>query len=220
MRPSRLIYVENDPALLGIMVQLLKQHPEIDVVVAVESPDEALMSDQVGRADVALLDLALGVDAMNGIDLGIALRGKNPNIGIVIHSQYSLTHLSRRVPEELRMGWSFLQKSGDMSIDDLVSVLRAAAAGRGINVTPSEDDTELTIDTLTPRQRAVMALASSGLGAPQIAQRLGMSHESVRQDLSKSYKALVPNASEGDDLRTRAILTYLRLVRDQAWEDR
>lgn len=220
MRPSRLIYVENDPALLGIMVQLLKQHPEIEVVVAAESPDEVLTSDQVGRADVALLDLALGVDSMNGIDLGIALREKNPNIGIVIHSQYSLTHLSRRVPEELRMGWSFLQKSGDMSIDDLVSVLRAAAAGRGINVTPSEDDTELTIDALTPRQRAVMALASSGLGAPQIAQRLGMSHESVRQDLSKSYKALVPNASEGDDLRTRAILTYLRLVRDQAWEDR
>lgn len=220
MRPSRLIYVENDPALRGIMMQLLNQHPEIEVVCTASSADEALLSDQIGRADVALIDLALGVDSMNGIDLGIALRERNPDIGIVIHSQYSLTHLSRRVPEELRMGWSFLQKSGDMSIDDLVSVLRAAAAGHGLGNNMLEDDAELSIDALTPRQRAVMALASSGLAAPHIAQRLGMSPESVRQDLSKSYKALVPDASEGDDLRTRAILTYLRLVRDQAWEDR
>ena len=202
------------------MKQLLRQHANIELILTANSANDVLDSEYVARADVALIDLALGVDSMNGIDLGISMRGINPNIGIVIHSQYSLTHLSRRVPEELRMGWSFLEKSGEMSIDDLVAVLRSAARGIGINNSVPDTASELSINLLTPRQRAVMALASSGVSAPHIAQRLGVSHESVRQDLSKSYKALVPDSNPGDDLRTLAILAYLRLVRDQAWEDR
>lgn len=86
MRPSRLIYVESDPALHGIMVQLPNQHPEIEVVLTASSANEALLSDQIARADVAVLDFALGVNSMNEIDLGIALRERNPDIGIVIHS--------------------------------------------------------------------------------------------------------------------------------------
>ena len=68
MRPSRLIYVENDPALRGVMTRLLSAHPDIELLISVESPDEALSSPEVARADVALLDLALGPNVMNGID--------------------------------------------------------------------------------------------------------------------------------------------------------
>ena len=55
MRASRLIYVENDPALRGIMVQLLKQHSEIELLLASPSPTEVLADDRVRRADVALI---------------------------------------------------------------------------------------------------------------------------------------------------------------------
>lgn len=220
MRPTRVIYVENDPALRGIVSKVLDSRTELDLILTAENADAVLNSDAAKAADVALLDLALGLGAMNGIDLGIALRERNPNIGIVIHSQHSLTHLARRVPENLRIGWSFLPKSGDMNMDDLVAVLRTTAQGIATgNTQPELTEREgSALEALTPRQRAVMALASSGLSAPQVAQRLGVSHDSVRQDLSKAYKQLVPNADPGDDLRTRAILTYLQLVRDQEWD--
>lgn len=220
MRPTRVIYVENDPALRGIVSKVLDARTELDLILTAENADAVLESDAAKAADVALLDLALGLGAMNGIDLGIALRERNPNIGIVIHSQHSLTHLARRVPENLRIGWSFLPKSGDMNMDDLVAVLRTTAQGIATgNTQPELTEREgSALEALTPRQRAVMALASSGLSAPQVAQRLGVSHDSVRQDLSKAYKQLVPNADPGDDLRTRAILTYLQLVRDQEWD--
>lgn len=220
MRPSRVIYVENDPALRGIVSKVLAARPELDVILTAENAEGVLNSDSILTADVALLDLALGLGTMNGIDLGIALRERNPNIGIVIHSQHSLTHLARRVPTDLRIGWSFLPKSGDMNIDDLVGVLRSTAQGiatGSLTAEPMEAD-GTALEQLTPRQRAVMALAASGLSAPQVAQRLGVSHDSVRQDLSKAYKQLVPEASEGEDLRTLAILNYLQLVRDQDWD--
>ena len=220
MRPTRVIYVENDPALRGIVSRFLAQRPELEVILTASNGSEVLDSSVVADADVALVDLALGLDQMNGIDLGIALRERNPNIGIVIHSQHTVDHLARRVPEATRIGWSFLPKSGDMDIDDLVSVLRVTARGIAIGNMHEqvEDNNESPLDLLSPRQRAVMALAASGMSAPQVAKRLGVSHDSVRHDLSRAYKHLVPEAEPGDDLRTRAILTYLQAVRDSEWD--
>lgn len=220
MRPTRVIYVENDPALRGIVSRFLAQRPELEVILTASNGSEVLDSSVVADADVALVDLALGMDQMNGIDLGIALRERNPNIGIVIHSQHTVDHLARRVPEATRIGWSFLPKSGDMDIDDLVSVLRVTARGIAIGNMHEqvEDNNESPLDLLSPRQRAVMALAASGMSAPQVAKRLGVSHDSVRHDLSRAYKHLVPEAEPGDDLRTRAILTYLQAVRDSEWD--
>jgi two-component system, NarL family, response regulator DesR len=221
VRPTRAIYVENDPALRGIISTFLAQRPEIDLILTAPNADDVVDSPEALQADVALLDLALGVHEMNGIDLGIALRERNSDIGIVIHSQHPLTHLARRVPKDLRIGWSFMPKTGDMNMDDLVAVMRTTARGIAVGdmTSPAAEDAAGVLEALTPRQRAVMALAATGLSAPQVAARLGISHDSVRQDLSKAYRQLVPDAGPGDDLRTRAILTYLQLVRDQAWDD-
>lgn len=220
MRPTRVIYVENDPALRGIMTRILRERREVELLLSAAHGGEVLASEHIDAADVALIDLALGLDQMNGIDLGLALRERNHNIGIVIHSQHSLDHLARRVPEDARMGWSFLPKSGDMNIEDLVNVLRVTARGittGSFTQDPREGEASPLTD-LTPRQRAVMALAASGLSAPQVAKRLGVSHDIVRHDLSRAYKHLVPDAEPGDDLRTRAILTYLHAVRDSEWD--
>lgn len=218
MRPSRLIYVENDPALRTVMTRLLTATPHIDVLLSVGTPEEALSFVDIKRADVALLDLALGTKAMNGIDLGLSLRERNPNIGIVIFSQYDLAMLGRRVPESQRVGWAFLPKTGDLTTDELVSVLRNTAQGMVHGEFDSEVAVPSVLDELTSRCRAVMALAASGLAAPQIAQRLGVSADSVRQDLSRAYRVLVPDAQTGDDVRTRAVLAYLDLVREAEWD--
>lgn len=220
MRDTRVIYVENDPALRGVITRSLRGAEGIDLLLESGSASEALASSDVVRADVALLDLALGADELNGIDLGLGLRQVNPDIGIVVYSQYSMRNLARRVPEAQRMGWSFIPKTGDMHTEDLVSILRATA--RGI----SHDRAESTVsgavsssllEQLTDRQRAIMALAATGLTAPEISARLGATHDAVRKELSRSYRILVPDA-EGGDLRTLAVLAYLQLVRDSSWD--
>ena len=220
VRDTRVIYVENDPALRGIMTRSLLAADGIDLLLETGSARDALAAPEVARADVALLDLALGVDEPNGIDLGLGLRQRNPDIGIVVYSQYSMRNLARRVPEEQRIGWSFIPKTGDMRTEDLVSVLRATARGishDGTEANTSEDADRSVLDDLSDRQRAIMALAATGLTAPEISVRLGASHDAVRKELSKSYRILVPD-SEGGDMRTKAVLAYLRLVRDSSWE--
>ena len=215
MRPTRVIYVENDPALRGIITQLLDQRPEIEVLLATGIAHEALDQRIAEQADVALLDLALGSSQMNGIDLGLALRSLNDNIGIVIHSQYRLDTVARTVPPEALIGWVTLAKSGELPIEELVQTLRDAARGMTMTEAPSDEVTASPLEDLTIRQRAVMGMAASGVKSTEIARRLRISHDAVRQDLSRAYRVLVPDADpDADDLRTRAVLAYLELTRD------
>jgi DNA-binding NarL/FixJ family response regulator len=225
MRASRVIYVENDPALRGIMTSMLNSSDQLNVILSTSSPTEALQFEPKWPVDVALLDLALGIGEMNGIDLGIALRQRNPNIGIVLHSQYPLEFTIERVPEEARIGWSTLQKSGQMDLDEIVTVLRSTAMG----ISSQQVDTHSTTDTFKPsevnplnelseRQRSIMGLTASGFSPQQVAEQLAVKYDLVRQDLVRAYKILVPEGSAGEDRRTQAVLAYVRLTRDEAWE--
>lgn len=225
MRATRVIYVENDPALRGIMTSMLNRSPDLEVILSTSSPAEALAFEDLGRADVALLDLALGQGEMNGVDLGIALRQRNSNLGIVIHSQYPLDFATERVPESELVGWSTLQKSGQMNTDDLVALLRTTAVGIGQRTHVGASNSESTalprgteLERLSTRQRAIMGLTTSGFSAQQIAEQLSLNYDVVRQDLSRAYRILVPEESEGDDRRTQAVLAYVRLTREELWE--
>lgn len=221
MRPTRVVYVENDPALRGIVASMMDSADELDVIYSTESAADMLAFPGIVQADVALLDLALGQEQMNGVDLGIALRQRNSNIGIVLYSQYPLDFATERVPDEELIGWSTLQKSGNLDINELVTLLRSTAAGigqraavAGAVVTTSADG----LERLSARQRAIMGLTAAGFSAQQIAEKLSLNYEVVRQDLARSYRILVPEDAEGADRRTQAVLAYLRLTRDEQWD--
>ena len=223
MRPTRLIYVENDPSLLGVMSNILRSQPMLDLILASADPLEVLGSECVERADVALLDLALGRDTLTGMDLGMALRNRNPDIGIVIHSQHPMNNVSKQVPEAQRMGWSYLAKSGTLKPGELTDLLRSTALGVShdqmrLDDTEDNDGSELLMK-LTPRQRVIMGLASLGMSAPEIGDHIDLSPESVRKDMSKAYQTLVPEGGAGSDVRTKAVMSYLRLVDADDWRD-
>ena len=222
MRPTRVLYVENDPALRGLVSRMLESSPEIELVGSFPSAETALEVENIARVDVALLDLALGADSINGIELGISLRQRNSNMGVVILSQHVVPDFVSSLPESQRWGWSFIEKRGDLETDWLIDVLRSTARGLNI-VDPSvqrarELATDNVIDQLTARQREILALAATGLDATAIANTLGLAPISVRQELSKAYGVLVPDPKPGTDLRTSAVLRYLRETRIYAAE--
>lgn len=68
------------------------------------------------------------------------------------------------------------------------------------------------VDGLTPRLRTVMGLAAAGASTKEIARQMASTEGTVRQDLSRAYRILVPDATDADDLRTQAVLTYLRAI--------
>ena len=216
--PLRVIYVEDDPALRGILTAILGSRRDLDIVATAGSPREAMAAADETGFDVALLDLSLGDDSMSGLELGVALRQRFPGVGIVILSQYQVPAFLTRFDDEQRHGWSFILKRADLHPNYLSDVLHSTA--RGLNVIDplmvkrQMGEQASAVSLLTPRQREIMALAAEGLDAPAIARRLDLTHGVVRQELSRSYQVLVPDSPEGADLRTLAVLRYLRETRD------
>ncbi|MCX6460000.1 MAG: response regulator transcription factor [Actinobacteria bacterium] len=216
-RQTRIIYVENDPILRGMIATLLTNDPRVEVLGVFGSSDEVLASESLSEVDVALLDLALGPGSLNGHELAFALRARNPDIGIVIMSQHPAAYFVDALPEDIRFGWSFVEKRADTNMDDLVEVLQLTSRGfssidprvaeQSVNVGPS------LLSQLTVRHQQILALAAVGLDANAIAAELNLSSVTVRKDLSKAYEVLVPNPRPGTDLRTTAVLRYLRETR-------
>lgn len=220
MRPTRVLYVENDPALRGILSHALNQHPDVDLLAPVGSAAEALEAARAQHYDVALLDLALGSGVMNGLELGVALRTITADIGIVIYSQHAVSDFADSLPESLVWGWSVLQKRADVDLEVLVRVLRSTARGHTTveeSVLPIQAGANTSpIRQLSPRQREIMSYAATGRDATAIAEALGIAPITVREHLSHAYQVLVPDPRPGTDLRTTAVLRYLRETRRYA----
>lgn len=220
MRATRVLYVENDPALRGIMSRALSHRPDMDLLCSVGSGAEALEAAREKHFDVALLDLALGSGAMNGMELGMSLRSIIDDMGIVIYSQHAVSDFTDSLPEEFRWGWSVLQKRSDVDIDLLVDVLKSTAQGHNTVddeiLSAREASANNPIQQLSTRQREIMAIAATGVDATVIAEELGLSPVTVREHLSRAYKVLVPDPRPGTDLRTTAVLRYLRETRRYA----
>ena len=155
---------------------------------------------------------------MSGIDLGIALRERWPGVGIVILSQYQVPTFLTRFDDDKRQGWSYILKRADLHPNYLSDVLHSTS--RGLNVvdplmvSSQMSDHQPAVSRLTPRQRGIMALVAEGLDAPTVAKRLDLTHGVVRQELSRAYQVLVPEPPEGADLRTLAVLRFVRETRE------
>ena len=219
-RPLSVLYVEDDPALRGILGTLLAGIPNISIDASVDHSRRALEWVADNNPDVALLDVALSADDMTGIELGVALRRLHPKIGIVLLSQHSLPGFLTRIDPTQRTGWSFILKRADLHPRYLADVL--IATSRGLNVTDpamvterasDDSDRESILGQLSGRQRDIMALLAQGIDAPAVAAQLSLTPATVRQELSRVYQVLVPSAPVGADLRTLAVLRYLREVR-------
>lgn len=213
----KVLYVENDEALLGLLGGSLAIHPEISELVKASNSEQAFALSKQQSFDAALVDISLGPDSINGVELAFGLREKNEHLGIVLFSQHIGDNFLASLTKELKYGWAAIQKTATLSMDQIVQALQATAAGLNVSDPKSNyliEETGNFSAALTQRQRQVIGLAATGLGAPEIAKQLSLASVTVRQELSKSYKILVPNPKPGTDLRTSAVLRYLRETRE------
>ncbi len=208
----RVLYIEDDPALRSLLAHAIARDQRIERIVAVGSPRAAFDAAREGRVDVVLLDVALGRDQPSGMEVGVALRGIIPRVPIVVFSHHRVPNVESILRPEHRGGWSFMHKQGSPDIDRIVHMLEDAASGiERLEVTPDTQPVDDVLQQLTWRQREIMALACAGYDAIGIAERLHLAHITIRKELSHAYRVLVPNPAPGTDLRTTAVLAYLRL---------
>ena len=72
--PLQVLYVEDDPTLRALFAEFLGSAPSLDIAATAATADEAITLVRNETIDVALLDLALGPNSINGVELGLSMR--------------------------------------------------------------------------------------------------------------------------------------------------
>lgn len=217
LKKTRVIYVEDDPTLLSIVSKLLRNQPELEIVSVGNSADAlAKIDSQVFHA--ALLDISLGQSSISGIELAHQIRSRNSDIGIVFFSQYA-SSAKPTDQGDYYMGWSTIAKTAELDGKYISRVLVDSALGKSHNVKAEEASPSSAeyFRQLNPRQIKLMSLLCQGYDTGKTSQELGLAPITVRAELTKIYKILVPDPEPGTDLRTTAVLRYLRSNPDLGW---
>ena len=209
----RVAVVEDESLLLDLLRTALHQPPAIEVVGVYKRSEDALQHIPSLDLRVALLDIELGA-GLSGIQLGLLLRERLPNLGIVLLSNHWLPHFIATLPPASMAGWCYLLKRSVADVDTLARAIRGAAAGLMVLdpyiVARRRPRAGGALARLTPRQRDVLALIAQGFTNAVIAQRLHLAPGTVENQVNLIYQALdLGQDAPQFNHRVRAVLLYL-----------
>lgn len=207
--------VEDEPLYRGLLQHYLTQRPRLTVVGTYADGAAALDRLPSDRPDVVTLDIELP-GRVDGIQVGLSLRQRLPNLGIVVLSNHADPRFLGALPREAISGWSYLLKKSVTDIETLDRAVEGAAAGTvtldAAIVAGMRPKVGGPLARLTERQREILGLVAQGLTNAAIAERLVLAEKSVENQLTVIYgelgidrRAIDPSAHP----RVSAVLAYL-----------
>jgi DNA-binding NarL/FixJ family response regulator len=172
----RILAVDDHPLLREGIAALISVAPDMEVVGACSNGREAIEQFRALRPDVTLMDLQMPV--MSGLDAIAAIRAEFPDARIIVLTTYAG---DVQVVRAFKAGASaYLMKN--LVHKELVETIRSVHAGRkALSPEVSVDlAAHATDDPLTPAEIEVLRLIAAGNSNKQIADRLGITEDTVK----------------------------------------
>jgi two-component system response regulator DesR len=196
------VVADDHPAVLDSVSRFLRGRG-IDVVASVLRSDDALREIGASKPSVALLDIAM--QPMSGIEVARGLARVSPGTRTVLYTGHRDGALLEQALDAGAHG--FVLK--DSSLGELAQAIVDVAAG-GTYVDPeiaaalASASSIAKLSPLTPREREVLVLLADGLTNEKVADRLGISPETVQSHVGHAMTKLEA------DTRTQAVATAIR----------
>ncbi len=180
----RLVLAEDQALVRGALAALLGLEPDLQVVAEAGDGEAAWAAVKQHAPDLLVTDIEM--PGLTGLDLALRLQEAGLATRVVIITTFARAGYLRRAMDAGVRG--YLLK--DAPSAQLASALRQVhAGGRAI-------DPQLAVaawgedDPLTERERQVLRLAGEGVKSADIAERLHLSHGTVRNYLSEAIGKL------------------------------
>jgi DNA-binding NarL/FixJ family response regulator len=175
-RLIRILAVDDHPLLREGIAALIAAESDMQLVGAGANGREAIQQFRALRPDVTLMDLQM--PEMNGLDAIVGIRGEFPDARIIVLT----THAGDvHVVSALKAGASgYLLKN--LVHKELLDTIRSVHAGRkALSPEVSFDlATHATDDPLTRAEIDVLRLVAAGNSNKQIADKLGLTEDTVK----------------------------------------
>ena len=175
----RVLLAEDQSLVLGALAALLNLESDIEVVGRASDGEMAWRELQRLQPDVLVTDIEM--PGLTGLELAQRVQRHELPVKVVIVTTFARAGFLRRALDAGVAGYLLKDEPAEKLAEALRSVHRG---GRAIDPQLAlEAWTEA--DPLSDRERQVLRLAGEGVAAGDIAQRLGLSHGTVRNYLSE-----------------------------------
>lgn len=205
MNKVRLILVEDDAFTRATLGDALA-HQGFEVRARVGTAAEALAAQKDFDPQVAVLDLDLGIGP-TGIDVAIALRSRNPKIGIVFLTTYKDPRLIESNLPNLPEGAIYLNKmelnsTSTIAMQISLAMLKPLAK----RVFPWTRNSPLS--AMSTIQIEIMKEIAQGLSTAEIARSRGVSEQAIDKSISRISKHLGIPKSADTNQRVQIVRAY------------
>jgi DNA-binding NarL/FixJ family response regulator len=215
------VVIAEDLALLREGIVALLRENSIDVVAQVEDGPALLRAIAGHRPDLAIIDVRLPPTFTDeGLRAAIEARYRQPELGVLVLSQYVETAYASELIGENTAGIGYLLKERVGDVRAFLDALQSVAAGGTVldrqvvtQLLAARGGTEDALSALTAREREVLELMAEGRSNAAIAESLVVTPGAVEKHITNIYAKLGLPACEVDHRRVLAVLTYLRLAR-------
>jgi DNA-binding NarL/FixJ family response regulator len=206
------IVIAEDAAIMrdGLTQTLARRGHE--VVAAVPNADELIEAVSTLRPDVAVIDVRMPpTHTDEGLRAAMAIRRDHPEVGTLVFSQYIEARVAAELLASSPAGVGYLLKDRVADVSDFIEALTSVA--RGGTVLDPEVVRQLfnrRPDSLTGREREVLALIAEGRSNAAIATTLFISPGVVEKHVASIFAKLGLAPSDNDNRRVIAAIRYLQ----------
>lgn len=211
----RILIAEDSVLLREGLVRLLTDAGH-DIVHTTGDATDLLGAVSAHEPDLAIVDVRMPPTFTDeGIRAAVLIRAQNPEVGVLVLSQYVEERYASDLIADNSGGFGYLLKDRVADVSDFLEAVEKVASG-GTVLDPevvsqimvrSRRDTG--IDQLSAREREVLALMAEGKSNSAIASALFLSAGAVEKHISSVFTKLGLAAGADDNRRILAVLKFL-----------
>jgi DNA-binding NarL/FixJ family response regulator len=216
--PIRLVLAEDNYLVREGVRRLLETQPDLEIVAVCGDLDSLLAAVAAERPDVVVTDIRMPPDgADEGITAAERLRETNPEVGVVVLSQYANPSYALALLEGGSAGRAYLLKERVEDLEQLVTAIHAVVDGGSV-IDPKVVDAlvaenarseQSPLNELTPRERDVLRGMAEGKNNAAIAEALVLSERSVEKVIHSIFLKLGLTWETAVHKRVKAVVLYL-----------
>src|SRR5262245_2997935 len=214
----RVVLAEDQYLVREGLRRLLETRKDLEVASVCSDLESLLATVEAEQPDVVVTDIRMPPgNTDEGIQAATRLRDTNPEVGVVVLSQYAIPRYVLALLEGGSERRAYLLKERVDDLDQLVAAIHAVAAGGSVFdpkvvealVAENARSEESPLNELTPRERDVLREMAEGKNNAAIARALVLSERSVEKVIHSIFLKLGLRWETEVHKRVKAVVFYL-----------